>query len=118
MTARDWFGSDDKIPYTWVKPSDYISDYFVQVISISGDWTSADLSTDIFWKQYFQLNGTTSVLKADKLNKFLKLDGVSVIGNYTGCLLPDFYDKTWCFTINSPNSKSIHNKNRIDDIGR
>lgn len=94
VTARDWFGSDDKIPYTWVKPSDYISDYFVQVISISGDWTSADLSTDIFWKQYFQLNGTTSVLKADKLNKFLKLDGVSVIGNYTGCLLPDFYDKT------------------------
>ena len=92
VTFRDWYGSEDNIPYDWINANDYVSDYFVQVIAVSGNWAPEQyesLAADTVWKEYFTKEG----LKKEKLSKFLRLDAVSVLFNYTGCILPDFYDK-------------------------
>jgi hypothetical protein len=92
VTFLDWYGNEESIPYKWVNPRDYVSDYFVQVVAIAGKWDKATYeaySTDIMWSNYFDKNG----LKKSKLSKFLRLDYINVIGNWTGCLLPNFIDK-------------------------
>lgn len=96
LSARDWYGTEDQIPYAWIKPDDVMSNYFIQVICIDGDWTDRKLATDAFWKDYFVISsdGSSARLKKDKVNKFIGLSQVTVIGNYTGCIIPDFYDKT------------------------
>ena len=95
VTARDWYGTDSEIPYSWMQPSDYMSDYFIQVICLEGKWDDKKLATDSFWSTYFSMSkdGRSSVLKKEKLAKFLRLDTVNVIGNWTGCILPNFYNK-------------------------
>lgn len=92
VTFLEWFGNAESIPYKWVNPNDYVSDYFVQVIAISGKWDESlyeAYSTDIMWSNYFTKDG----LMKSKLGKFLRLDSVNVIGNWTGCILPNFLDK-------------------------
>ena len=91
-TARDWYGTEDNIPYAWIRPSDYMSDFFIEVICIEGKWNDEKLALDPFWKAYFEAGDGCSVIKRDKLGKFLKLDAVNVIGDYTGCVIPEFYD--------------------------
>ena len=89
VTFLDWYGSEDAIPYSWINPYDYVSDYFIEVIAVKGDFTNYDVfKSDIVWKEYFDGNG----LKRDKVNKFLRLDAVTVVGNWIGCIIPDFYD--------------------------
>lgn len=92
VTFLDWYGNEESIPYKWVNPRDYVSDYFVQVVAVAGKWDKATYeaySTDIMWGNYFTENG----LLKSKLGKFLRLDSVNVIGNWTGCILPNFIDK-------------------------
>lgn len=92
VTFREWYGSEDAIPYKWINPNDYVSDYFVQVVAIKGNWTKEQyksLAADPIWSAYFTEEG----LKKEKLNKFLHLDAVTVLGNWTGCIIPNFYDK-------------------------
>ena len=92
VTFLDWYGSEDEFPYRWINPNDYVSDYFIQVIAISGNWDPANYATyaaDPTWGQFFTEKG----IKADMLNKFLRLDAVNVLGNWTGCIIPDFVDK-------------------------
>lgn len=92
ITFLEWFGNAESIPYKWVNPNDYVSDYFVQVVAVAGKWDDAlyeAYSTDIMWSNYFTKNG----LMKSKLGKFLRLDSVNVIGNWTGCILPNFIDK-------------------------
>ena len=40
VTFLDWFGSEDAIPYKWINPYDYVSDYFVQVIAVAGNYNN------------------------------------------------------------------------------
>ena len=92
ITFREWYGGEDQIPYKWINPDDYVRDYFVQIIAIKGNWNSSQYETyaaDPVWSAYFTKDG----LKRDKLNKFLHLDAVTVLGNWTGCIIPNFYDK-------------------------
>ena len=90
VTFLDWYGKEDDIPYGWINPYDYVADYFVQVIAVKGNLTNyANYATDPIWKEYFDNEG----LKKDKVNKFLRLDAVTVLGNWVGCIIPDFYDK-------------------------
>ena len=92
VTFLDYYGSAEEIPYPWVNPNDYVSDYFVDVFLVAGDW-GADkyeaLAADVAWKDYF----TTEGLKKDKLNKFLNLDATVLLGQWTGSILPEFNDK-------------------------
>lgn len=90
VTFLDYYGSKDNIPYKWINPYDYVSDYFIDVILVSGKWNDAiTLSQDVVWSKYFSADG----LKPNMLDKFLRLDAVNVIKQWTGCLIPNFQDK-------------------------
>ena len=113
-TVSEWYGTEANIPYAWMRPSDYISDYFVEVIVIDGKWNDPKLALDPYWSKYFdsaktdgcfqlagrlgtksaQFGTPNSVFRRDKLSKFLKEESVTVIGDYVGCILPDFFDGT------------------------
>ena len=88
ITAKDWYGSAN-VP-EWMRESDYISDYFVEVTIIDGDFTNySDLSLDPTFGQYF--NETKGLTKST-LDQFLSIGEINVLGKYVGALIPDFVD--------------------------
>lgn len=90
ITAREWYGGDN-IP-AFIRPTDLISDYFIEVIMISGDFGKGryqSLSVDSSLGQFFTKDG----LKADKLEQFLNRNEVVVKNRVVGCLIPDFRAK-------------------------
>lgn len=90
ITAESWYGSVENIPFGWIRPSDYISDYFLQVVCVKGNWTNYPvLSTDPMWKAYFDKNG---IIKS-RINNFINAEGVQLIGSWMGCIIPDFINK-------------------------
>jgi len=91
VTAKDWYGSTTAIPYEWIRPYDLMKDYFIQVIAIEGDWTNyTNLSSDPYFKDYFNAKG---IIPA-KLNEFINLPQVSLIGSWIGTFIPEFRDQT------------------------
>lgn len=100
ITAKEWYGGEENIPYKWIRPSDYMSDYFLQVVAIKGNWTNYSvLSTDPLWSPYFDSKG---ILK-NKVASFAGAEGITLLGSWTGCIIPDFFDK-------QGNNQSIINK--------
>lgn len=90
ITAESWYGSADSIPFGWIRPSDYISDYFLQVVCVKGNWSNYPvLSTDPMWKAYFDKKG----IRKDRINNFIGAEGVKLIGSWVGCIIPDFINK-------------------------
>jgi len=91
VTATDWYGNKDLIPYKWIRPYDLMKDYFIQVIAIEGDWTNyTNLSSDPFFSAYFNTKG----IIPSKLNDFINLPQVSLVGSWIGTFIPDFRDQT------------------------
>jgi len=91
VTATNWYGSAANIPFEWIRPNDYMVDYFIQVIAVEGDWTDfSSLSTDPYYSTYFSANG----IRPAYLNEFLDLAGVNLIGSWIGTIIPDFRDQT------------------------
>jgi len=89
--ARDWYGSDTNIPFEWIRPYDKMSDYFVNIIAIQGDWTNySQLSSDPYFSDYF----TTEGIKPDQLQNFINLPTVGLAGSWYGTIIPDFRDQT------------------------
>lgn len=89
--AINWYGAETNIPYEWIRPYDYMKDFFVQIIAVEGDWTDyARLSTDPYFSTYFDANG----IKVGQLNNFLNLAQINLIGSWTGCIIPEFKDQT------------------------
>jgi len=87
ITAEDYYDADE-IP-DYVYPKDYMSDYFVDVYVVKGDWTNHSLlAQDPTYSKYFDLRG----LRADKLDAFLSMDGITMLGAFTGCIIPNFLD--------------------------
>jgi hypothetical protein len=85
--AIDWYGADN-VP-SFMHPYDYISDYFIDVIAVSGNWTDyPTLALDPEWSEFFTNNG---FIKA-QLNNFLSQQNVNIITQVTGCLIPNFVD--------------------------
>lgn len=90
VTAKDWYGGAENIPYGWIRPSDLISDYFLRVVAVKGNWSNSPLfSSDSIWGKYFDKNG---VLK-NKIGEFCSAEGITLIGSWTGIIIPDFVDK-------------------------
>lgn len=88
VTAESWYGGKDKVP-TWMSPTDFISDYLVRVIAITGDWSNyITLAADPNWSKYFASSG----LRKNKVNNFLQDKGVTTLGDYHGSLIPFFRD--------------------------
>lgn len=94
VTAREWYSSvgASEIDFpSFVHHDDFISDYFVEVISISGDWTNhLKLAKDPVYKGFFDESG----LKLSKASEFFALREVKVINRTIGCLIPDFRDQS------------------------
>jgi hypothetical protein len=93
ITAKEWYstiaGSDVEFP-TFVHADDFISDYFVEVMVVSGDWTNyLKLSSDPIYKQYFDASG----LKDANSANFFALREVKVVNRTIGCLIPNFRDQ-------------------------
>ena len=87
VTARDWFGAG-KVP-NYIREYDYISEYFVQIDIVQGDWTNiAQLSNDPVYSQYFNSKG---LIQAN-VQSFLNSSGVNNLGSFQGCLIPDLID--------------------------
>jgi len=87
ITAEDYYGTGNVPDY--VRSKDYLSDYFVDVIVIEGDWTKlTNLSIDPLYSSYFDERG----IKLNKLNEFLGADFITLVASFSGCIIPDFLD--------------------------
>ena len=84
-----WYGNPDEIPL-FVYPTDYVSDYMVDVLVLSGDWTNySTLAVDARWGQYFNTSG---LRKTEVLN-FINDPANTVLSYYQGLsLIPYFRD--------------------------
>ncbi|MCK9575388.1 MAG: phage tail sheath C-terminal domain-containing protein [Candidatus Pacearchaeota archaeon] len=88
ITARDFYGAGNAPAF--VNDFDYISDYFIDVIVVKGDWTNYNnLAVDPDFSTYFDNSG----IKVSKLNAFLSSDKVVTVASFTGCIIPDFTDR-------------------------
>jgi hypothetical protein len=94
VTATEWYasvgGGSVEFP-SFLHPDDFISDYFVEVIVVNGDWTNyLKLSNDPIYKSYFDASGLKSANSAN----FFALREIRVINRTIGCLIPDFRDQS------------------------
>ena len=90
VTVAKWYGGKENIPFGWLRPYDYISDYFLQIICVKGNWTNyPSLSVDPIWNGYFDEKG---IIKS-RINNFLAAEGIELLGSWTGIIIPDFVDK-------------------------
>ena len=87
VTADDYYGRGNVPPF--IQPNDYISDYFIDVYVVRGDWTNLQLlSQDPLYSKYFDLRG----VRTNRFLEFLSLDGITLTGSFTGTIIPDFID--------------------------
>lgn len=85
--AIDWYGANN-VP-AFMHPYDYMSDYFIDIIAVSGNWTNyAALSVDPKWSRYFTPNGFIK----SQIDNFLANQDVNIVVSVTGCIIPDFVD--------------------------
>ena len=90
-TMIDWYGSVEQIP-PYVYPTDYVSDYMVDVVVLAGDWSNYQaLSVDVKWSKYFD---STGLLKA-QVSNFTNDVNVTLLKYYQGLsFLPYFKDNS------------------------
>lgn len=87
VTAREYFGPDN-VP-SYMDQYDYLSDWFIDVIVISGNWTDyATLANDPIYTGFFNSKGFIK----SKIDQFLQSDGINLILNVTGTIIPNFTD--------------------------
>ena len=88
IKAQDYYGSVGNVP-AYINPLDFLSDYFVDVYIVQGDWTNlVSLSQDPIYSKYFDTRG----IIASQLANFLSLSNVTLVGSFTGTIIPDFID--------------------------
>lgn len=94
VTVKDWYADEiNETPPAYLKEHDLISDYFVDVIAIRGDFGENQyerLSTDPIFGNFFDVDG----LIADEIDNFLARPEVNVVDIFTGSLIANFRDKT------------------------
>lgn len=87
VTAQDYFGRGNVPDY--MNPLDYLSDYFVDVYVVKGDWTNlTGLAQDPLYSKYFDTRGVI----VNQFANFLGLNDVTLTGSFTGAIIPDFID--------------------------
>lgn len=98
ITADEWYGSGS-VP-DFMDGKDWISDYMVDIYVVEGDFSNhSELRLDPVFGDFFTLSGLQKTYidkfgtSRDGLDDFIQLDGVKVLGYYTGSLIPDFVDK-------------------------
>lgn len=87
VSAKDYYGLGN-VP-VFMNDNDYLSDFFLDLIIVEGDWNNlANLSQDPTFSKYFDARG----IRVDKLEAFLSLDEITMVGAFTGTIIPDFID--------------------------
>lgn len=87
VTAQDYYGRGNVPDY--INPLDYLSDYFVDVYVVQGDWTNlVALAQDPLYSKYFDTRGVIT----SQFANFLGLNDVTLTGSFTGSIIPDFID--------------------------
>jgi hypothetical protein len=87
ITAQEYFGANN-VP-SFMNPYDFISDYFVDVIIVSGNWTKySQLALDPVYSSYFTAKGFNKA----QIDNFLANQDVNIVTSVTGCIIPDFVD--------------------------
>jgi len=94
ITAKEWYttvGGGNEIDFpSFVHPDDFISDYFVEIIVLNGDWSNyLKLSKDPIYKTFFDEAGLINA----KAGEFFALREIKVISRTIGCLIPEFKDE-------------------------
>lgn len=90
LTAKEWYATGGQEKPVFMNDNDYINDFFVDVITVEGDWTDyAALSIDPVYSTYFNARG---VIK-ENLSAFLSLPEITTVASVTGTIIPDFVDK-------------------------
>ena len=89
INMLSYYGTPDKMP-PYVYPTDWVSDYMVDVVVLAGDWSNyQSLSVDPTWSKYFD---STGLLKDQVLN-FTNNSNVKLIKYYQGLsFIPYFND--------------------------
>jgi len=88
ITAEEWWGGRDKVP-NYISPTDWISDWMVNVVILQGDWTDyKSLSVDPKWGDYFTQTG----LLKENIEDFLNEREVAVLTSTDVSLIPYFTD--------------------------
>jgi len=89
VTMTSWYGSVTNIP-PYVYPTDYVSDYMVDVCVVAGDWSNYQaLSVDKNWSKYFD---NTGLIKGQVQN-FINDRNVTLLKYYQGLsFIPYFRD--------------------------
>lgn len=85
----EWYGSVEKMP-PYVYPTDYASDYLVDLLVVGGDWSDHEnLANDPRWNRYFTSDG----LRKDRVREFASDRNISVLAFYEGLsMIPYFRD--------------------------
>jgi hypothetical protein len=88
-TLLEAYGTAEKVPL-YLNPSDYASDYLVDVLVVTGDWSNyAELSVDTKWSQYFTPTG----LRKSRVYDFANDRNITLLKFYEGLsLIPYFRD--------------------------
>ena len=88
-TMVDWYGGVTNIP-PYVYPTDYASDYMVDVVVLAGDWSNYEaLAVDKNWSKYFD---NTGLIKGQVQN-FINNQNVTLLKYYQGLsFIPYFRD--------------------------
>lgn len=92
VTVSEWYegSGNEEIP-TFVDRNDFISDYFIDVVIVEGDWSNyLRLSQDPTFFKYFNEAG----LDVTKIDEFLSLNNVKLVSRAVGCMIPEFVDRT------------------------
>jgi len=88
ITAREYFGADN-VP-SYMNQYDYLSDWFIDVIVISGNWTDYQaLANDPVYSTYFTSKGFIK----SQIDNFLSQNGVNTALTVTGTIIPNFTDQ-------------------------
>lgn len=86
-TLLNWYGSMDDVP-EYVSPKDFASDYMVDVVVLSGDWTNySELAIDSRYSEYFNTNG---LIKGQLFN-MVNDPSVNVLRVWEGLSLIPFF---------------------------
>jgi hypothetical protein len=90
ISVKEWYGQVGIEKPEFLNEQDFISDFFVDVIAIKGDWSDhVKLADDPTFGTYFDKNG----LIQSKLTDFLSISEVTLVGSFTGTIIPDFLDQ-------------------------
>jgi len=92
-TIFEWYNGlgEDVVKPEYLHKDDFVSDFFVDVIVIEGDWSdNVRLSKDVKYSRYFNNSG----LEYSNIDEFIQLKDVKLITRQTGSLIADFQDRS------------------------